>query len=103
MTNSIEYVYEKSVAIDNVRNMLKEVCEKIEEKEINNGYGYKYTCYLGNKFGVILYFKAGMSSKIVFENAPDEIKSLFEKCRMIILLRKSRHNLSFLYIRRLKF
>ncbi len=79
MTNSIEYVYEKSVAIDNVRNMLKEVCEKIEEKEINNGYGYKYTCYLGNKFGVILYFKAGMSSKIVFENAPDEIKSLFEK------------------------
>jgi K+/H+ antiporter YhaU regulatory subunit KhtT len=80
MGSSVEYVYEKSIAIDNVRKILQEACERIlEEKEMNKGLGYKYSCYLGKKFGVILYFKAGMSSKIVSENTPDEIKSLFNK------------------------
>jgi ribonuclease HIII len=80
MANSIEYIYEKSVAITNVREILQKACESIlEEKEINHGVGYKYTCVLGGKFGVVLYFKAGVSSKIVFENAPDEVKGLFDK------------------------
>ena len=80
MANSIEYIHEKSVAITNVREILQKACESIlEEKEINNGVGYKYTCLLGGKFGVVLYFKAGVSSKIVFENTPNKIKELFDK------------------------
>lgn len=87
MANSIEYVYEKSAAITNVREMLQEACVSIlEEKEINYGVGYKYTCYSGGKFGVILYFKAGISSKIVFENAPAEITKLFDKRQEVGLI-----------------
>jgi ribonuclease HIII len=79
MANSIEYIFENSVAITNVRNILNGACVSItEEKEINNGIGYKFSCLLGGKFGVVLYFKAGRSSKIVFENTPDQIKALFE-------------------------
>lgn len=80
MAKSVEYIYERSAAITNVREILQKACESIlEEKEINNGIGYKYTCFLRTKFGVILYFKAGISSKIVFENAPVEIMELFNK------------------------
>lgn len=80
MNNSVEYVSEKSLAIDIVRKTLKEAfVEIVEEKYINKGFGYKYVCKSKRTFGIVIYFKADMSSKIVFENAPVEIKLLFDK------------------------
>lgn len=76
MANSISFVLEKNIAIKKVREILTDANYRIiNEKEINNGYGYKYSC---EGCGVVLYFKAGKSSKIVFENAPVDLLSLFE-------------------------
>lgn len=79
MANSIVYIYPKEEAIRKIRLILKENGLSIaDEKEINSGLGYKFTCFSSaKKFSLVLYFKSGMSSKIVFENTPNEIQELF--------------------------
>ncbi len=76
MSTTITFVLERDIAINKVRTILTDAHYSItNEKAINNGYGYKYFC---ESFGVVLYFKAGKSSKIVLENAPEELNLLFE-------------------------
>ena len=78
MANSIEYVFPKEEAIKKARNdITSNGIHILEEKELNNGTGYKFVCYLEKKFGILIYFKAGISTSMVFENAPETIKSMF--------------------------
>lgn len=76
MVNSIAFVFEKDAAIEKVREILADADYSITtEKEINNGYGYKFLC---DSFGIVLYFKGNKSSKVVFENAPEGLSPFFE-------------------------
>ena len=75
---SIDFVYDKDIAIEKIRTLLSNNDFKIvSETDINNGCGYKFSCI--QKLGVIIYFKAGQSTKIVLENASDIVEKLFIK------------------------
>lgn len=75
MSNSIEFIYDRNSAIELVRSRLTdqhfEICK---EAELNDGKAYKF--YL-KKMGLIVYFKGENSSKLVFENVSEQIKTLF--------------------------
>lgn len=78
MSNSIDFVYPRTQAIEEVRQILVKADITItNEKEINSGRGYKFKCLLTKQFGIIIYFKADTSSKVVFENIPNEVRALF--------------------------
>lgn len=78
MPTSIEFIYSKEQAIKKVKEILSlNGISNAVEKEINSGYGRKFTFLYGKEASIVLYFKGGASSKIVFEKATDDVVSWF--------------------------
>ena len=72
---SLKFEYDKEESKKLVREILSKAKLTIdEEKNINNGLGYKFR---GHNFAIILYYKANKSSKLVFERAGSEVIDLF--------------------------
>lgn len=80
MTKSIEFNFSKEEAVTKLKHIFfNNQISVLEEKIVNNGVGLKFLCKKDNNFGVVAYFKAGRSSKIVLENADSEIFLMFSK------------------------
>lgn len=75
MSNSIEFIYDRNDAIELVRSkLLSQSLEVLKEAELNSGKAYKF--YM-EKMGLIIYFKGENSSRLVFENASEQVKAIF--------------------------
>lgn len=80
MPSSINFVYPKAEAIEKVKEIFaSNGIDNAAEKEINNGYGLKFTCFKESEISFVLYFKGISSSKIVFEKATDDVIAWFSQ------------------------